>query len=214
MMEAINYKLLSINYALRHSVTTLTFLLHGASYGEEGSDTWVWKGSRHLRASLPTAQSQPCWAALPASWRPARPSRGKRVVGVSAGEQRWGAAAAGNSPAARESNAGRSRRPPQPPGRAGEQLCGRAPATWSLPPSGRQRSKGQPPRGGESKTKRELVKRSFQTWAQNLGRSTKYRDSHGRRDKDLSSGHLPAMGNARLWAATKDRIRFSCLHAL
>lgn len=88
------------------------------------------------------------------------------------------------------------------------------PATWSLPPSGRQRSKGQPPRGGESKTKRELVKRSFQTWAQNLGRSTKYRDSHGRRDKDLSSGHLPAMGNARLWAATKDRIRFSCLHAL
>lgn len=127
MMEAINYKLLSINYALRHSVTTLTFLLHGASYGEEGSDTWVWKGSRHLRASLPTAQSQPCWAALPASWRPARPSRGKRVVGVSAGEQRWGAAAAGNSPAARGSNAGRSRRPPQPPGRAGEQLCGRAP---------------------------------------------------------------------------------------
>ena len=56
MMEAINYKLLSINYALRHSVTTLTFLLLGESYWK-GSDTWVWKGSQHLRAGLHTAQS-------------------------------------------------------------------------------------------------------------------------------------------------------------
>lgn len=92
-----------------------------------------------------------------------------------------------------------------------------APATWSLPPSGRQQTEGQPPRDGKSrftKPKRELVNRSFQTWAQNLSRSTKYQDSHGRRDKDLSSGHLPVMGNARPWAATKDRVRFSCLHAL
>ena len=146
MMEAINYKLVSINYALRHSVTTLTFLLLSESYWK-GSDTWVWKGSRHLRAGLHTA-NQPCWAALPASWRPARPSRGKRVVGVSAGEQRWGAAAAGNSPAVRGSNAGHSRRPPQPPGRAGEQLCGVGPcnvvpATLREAADGRSTSQGR-----------------------------------------------------------------------
>lgn len=45
-------------------------------------------------------------------------------------EQRWGAAATGNSPAVGGSNAGCSRRrPPQPPGRGGEQPCGAGPST-------------------------------------------------------------------------------------
>ena len=65
---------------MHYTILLLSFLLHGEGYWK-GSDTWVWKGSQHLRAGLHTAQSQLRWAALPASRRPARPSRGKRVEG-------------------------------------------------------------------------------------------------------------------------------------
>ena len=144
-------------------VIILSFLLHGEGYWK-GSDTWVWKGSRHLRASLHTAQSAVLGRSL--SFPETSPPLPWEVCGgVTDDKQRWGAAAAGNSPAARRSNAGCSHCPPQPPGAVSSRAA-QAPAPWSLPPSRRQRREGQPPRDGESrfiKTKRALVKRSFQT---------------------------------------------------